>query len=640
MTEPETNETAAWQVVLDASERRRIALRLGGDLAGAGLLAVGFGLSLWRPDQAQVAALVQATAALVVAVPVLVRGLPALVALRPRDTTDQLVSLAVLAAMAQGSFVTATLVPLVLDVGRLFEERTSLGTRAAIAGLRQLQERVRSAALLDEAGQETEVEVAALRPGDRIRVRPGQVFGVDGRVLRGTSVVDQAPITGESRPEEVAAGTDVFAGTLNLSGLVEVEVTGAGSDTVLGRVAAMLRKVVDARPPVVRTLERLGAAYVPVVLALAATTLFFTESVERAITVLVVAAPTALVVAGPAAMVAAMSAASRRDILVKSAAFLEAATQVDALVIDKTGTLTDGRLAVAAVHPADGLSEDEVVAIAAACGHGSLHPVSRAAVLAARQRGLQLAEIESLEEAHGRGAEARVGGRVLRFGRLTWLAECGVAVPADVPGTGVAEDGRWVGSLEMRDTIRVDAAEALAELRAAGITRVVLATGDRRAEAERVAAELGIDEVVAEVLPEAKLDVVRGEQEAGHKVLMVGDGVNDALAMAQADVGVAIGARINEVALGGSDVALLSDALNRVPELLALARRTRQVVWGNLAISLGVGGVLLAGAMLGKLSPLTGALLHDLSALLVVAHSARLLTTHKRPQAEQPAGAS
>ena len=638
MTEPRASKNETWEAVLDASERRRIALRLGGDLAGAGLLAVGFGLSVWRPDQAQVAALVQAVAALIVAVPVLVRGLPALVALRPRDTTDQLVSLAVLAAMAQGSFATATLVPLVLDVGRLFEERTSLGARAAIAGLRQLQERVRSASLLDEDGVESEVAVGNLTVGDHIRVRPGQVFAVDGRVLRGTSVVDQAPITGESRPEEIAAGADIFAGTLNLSGLVDIEVTGAGTDTVLGRVAAMLRRVVDARPPMVRSLERLGAAYVPVVLAMGATTLFFTESVERAITVLVVAAPTALVVAGPAAMVAAMSAASRRDILVKSAAFLEAATDVDALVIDKTGTLTDGKLAVAAVSPALGVDANELIRVAAACGHGSLHPVSRAAVVAAAERNLLVPSIDTLEEVHGQGAVATSGGRTLRFGRITWLAECGVEVPPDVPGTGVSEGGRWLGALDMRDTIRPDAAATLAQLRRAGIHRIVLATGDRKAEAMRVAEALGIDEVMAELLPEAKLDVVRAEQAAGRRVLMVGDGVNDALAMAQADVGVAIGARINEVALGGSDVALLSDALGRVPELLELAQRTRQVVWGNLAISLGVGLVLLVGAIQGRLSPLTGALLHDLSALLVVAHSARLLAKQQRPQALEPAG--
>ena len=627
MTEPA--QTAAWEVVLDAAERRRIALRLGGDLVGAGLLAVGFGLSVWRPDQAQVASLVQAIAALVVAIPVFIRGLPALVALRPRDTTDQLVSLAVLAAMAQGSFATATLVPLVLDLGRLFEERTSLGTRAAIAGLRQLQERVRTAVRLDADGQETEVALTDLRVGDRVRVRPGQVFGIDGRVLHGSSVVDQAPITGESRPEEVAAGTDVFAGTLNLSGLVDLEVTGAGADTVLGRVATMLRQVVDARPPVVRTLERLGAGYVPVVLALAVTTLFFTESVERGITVLVVAVPTALVVAGPAAMVAAMSAASRRDILVKGAAFLEAATEVDALVIDKTGTLTDGRLAVTAVQPAAGVSEDELVRVAAACGQGSLHPVARAAIAEAEQRGLELVDLtklDALEEVHGRGTEARFGDRVLRFGRVSWLAECGVSAPDEAEGTGVAEGDRWLGTLQMRDTIRADAEEALEALRAAGIQRIVLATGDRHFEAVRVAVALGIDEVVAEVLPEAKLDVVKAEQAAGRKVLMVGDGVNDALAMAQADVGVAIGARINEVALGGSDVALLTDSLGRVPELIALARKTRRVLWGNLAISLGVGLVLVIAAVQGSLSPLTGALLHDLSALVVVAHSARLMT--------------
>jgi len=617
-------------MVMSAQERRSIGLRLAGDLTGGGLLLVGLVLMAWRPDQPRIAALVQALAALVVGVPVLLRGLPALVSLRPRATTDQLVSLAVLAAWAQGAFVTATLVPLILDIGRLFEERTSLGAQAAIAGLQRLE--ARRACRVDPAGRETEVGLDALELGDQVRVRPGQVIPVDGAVLTGHGAVDQAPITGESRPEDVGPGAQVFAGTLNLTGMLDVRVSGLGTQTVLGRVAALLTSVAEARPAWVRSLERLGAAYVPIVLTVAASTLFFTESVDRAIAVLVVAVPTALVVAGPAAMVAALSVAARNDMLIKDADFLEAATTLDTLVIDKTGTLTTGALVLSEIAVSTGVHEDHVLSVAASCGHGSLHPVARAIVAAAGQRGVAIALPTQVVEVPGLGTQAQLGDQIVRFGRPSWLQQCGVTVPENASGTGVAEGSRWLGSVRFTDTVRDGASEALARLRAAGFSRMVLLTGDRREEAERVGRLLGLDEVVSEVLPEDKLSVVRAEQERGGRVLMVGDGVNDALAMSQADVGVAFGAGLNDIVLGGADVALLTGDLGRLPDLLDLAVRARQTVWQNLALALTLVVVMVGLASRGQVSPLWGALIHDLGAVLVVVNAARMLRQHGRTQ--------
>ena len=613
----------AWSAVMTSAERRSLGLRLAGDLAGGGLLVVGLVLLAWRPDQPRIAALVQGLAALTVGIPVLVRGLPALVSLRPRHTTDQLVSLAVLAAWAQGAFVTATLVPLILDIGRLFEERSSLGAQAAIAALQRLE--AREATRVDSDGGEVAVPLEQLGLGERVRVRPGQVIPVDGRVVTGHGAVDQAPITGESRPEDVEPGAEVFAGTLNVSGLLDIEVTGLGAGTVLGRVAALLREVAATRPSWVRSLERLGAAYVPLVLTVAATTLYVSESVDRAIAVLVVAAPTALVVAGPAAMVAALSLAARRDMLIKDADFLEAATTLDTLVIDKTGTLTTGALVVAECVPAEGIPTAELLSVAAACGHGSLHPVARAVVAAARSGGASLWAPEQVEEVPGLGTRARLDGQVLCLGRPSWLRSLGVEVPPAASGTGVARDGRWLGSLVFSDTVRPGAAAALDRLRSLGIQRMVLVTGDRREEAERVGALLGLDEVVSEVLPEDKLSVVEGEQARGGRVLMVGDGANDALALSRADVGVALGARVNDIVLGGADVALLTGDPHRIPELLELAGRARRTVWQNLALALGLVALMVAAAARGSVSPLMGALVHDLGAVLVVANAARML---------------
>ncbi len=512
--------------------------------------------------------------------------------------------------MSQGDFVTATLVPLFLDLGRLFEERSALGSRAAIEGLLRLRAPV--ATRLSDSGEE-EVSADSLKTGDRVLVRPGQRLPADGVIESGYSALDQAAVTGESRFEDVGPEDSVYAGTVNLQGALEIRVTGVGQDSVLGRVVALLGQVETSRIPILRVLERLSQAWLPVVLTLAASVLFFTEDLDRAITVLIVAVPTALVLAGPAAVVAALAAAARRRVLVKSAALLERAHEVDTLLLDKTGTVTEGQGRLDRLHPQDGVSEQELLQVGASVGQQSLHPVSQALVQAAQ--GQELLPILSSRELPGQGVEARVEGHTLRLGRGSWLQSCGLELPADRPegsGAWVARDERVLGFVALADRPREEARDALDRLRAQGFQRIVLLTGDRRAEAERVAAA-------------QKLEHVRAEQAQGHKVLMIGDGVNDALALGQADLGVAIGARINEVALGGADVALLSDRIDLLPELIDLADRTRSVMRQNalLAVLLALGMFVAAGV--GWLGPLAGALLHNLGALLVVLSSARLL---------------
>ena len=351
MSTPSPSGSAGLDVPLTAEESRRISVRLGADLVGLGLLAVGGAFAVWAPDQAQVAAIIQALAALVVATPVLIRAGAGLIQPTPLGHTDQLVALAVLAAMASGEFVTATLVPVLLEVGRLFEERSALGAQAAIEGIRGLRART---ARRRVGEHEEDVPLTQLAIGDVVVVRPGDLLPVDGTVRVGRSSVDQSPVTGESRYETVTVGSPVYAGTLNLDGLLEVDVERVGEATVLGRVVEVLREVEASKTPAIRLLERYGAAYLPVVLAVAATVWFWTEDASRAITVLVVSTPTALVLAGPAAMVAAMTAATRRSILVKSAAFLEQVAQVDTLILDKTGTVTVGRQVVRDVETRTG----------------------------------------------------------------------------------------------------------------------------------------------------------------------------------------------------------------------------------------------------------------------------------------------
>ena len=611
---------------LAPEERRRITVRLGAGLTGIGLLALGTLLVRWMPDQWQIGEMLRALAAAVVAVPTLISGLRGIVTGDTRRATDQLVAIAVLAAAASGSFVTATLIPLFLEVGRLFEERSSLGARAAIDGIRALSARQ---AVRWSHGVETKVDPQSLSPGDEILVRPGERIAVDGTVLEGRAAVDQSAITGESMHHDVGPGSPVFAGTVALDGLLKIQVRGAGADTVLGRVVQLLAEVERSTVPVLRLFERRAGVWLPLVLTVAATTLFFTEDLSRAIAVLVVATPTALVVSGPAAVVAAMTVATRLRILIKSVDFLERASDVDTLILDKTGTVTVGAPTVKEIFPASGHSEEQVLRVAASCGFGSLHPVSRAVVAEALGRGIEAEPPQNLQERPGLGVVATVGGQRALLGRRALLTEMGISVPStdleDVSQVSVAWGGQYLGRFVLLDQPRAEAKEALTAMRSLGINRLILLTGDRQAAARRVAEVLGMDEVVAEVLPAQKLEVVRAEQAAGRTVMMVGDGVNDAPALGGADVGVAIGAELNEVALGGADVALLGTDLGRLPQIIGLADITRRVIGQNVWLAFALSVVLIALAARGVLDPLTGALAQSVAVFVVVANSARIL---------------
>jgi Cd2+/Zn2+-exporting ATPase len=611
---------------LETDERRRISMRLGAGLVGLGLLGLGTLLIRWEPDQWQIAELCRGLAAAIVGVPTLISGVRGVVTGDTRRATDQLVAIAVLAAAATGSFVTATLIPLFLELGRLFEERSSLGARAAIDGIRALGARQ---AVRWRNGAEERVDPNSLRPGDEILVRPGEKIAVDGTVVEGRAAVDQSAITGESLHEDVGPGSAVFAGTIALDGLLKILVRGAGADTVLGRVVQLLAEVERTSVPVLRLFERRAGVWLPLVLTLAASTLFFTRDLSRAITLLVVATPTALVVAGPAAVVAAMSVATRLRILIKSADFFERASDIDTLILDKTGTVTVGAPVVTHIRPAPGETEESLLAVAASCGFGSLHPVSRAVVAEALARGIAIMPPKDLQERPGLGVVAMVDGRQAVLGRRRLLLDLGIDVGTeadeDVSQVWVAGGGKCLGRFVLRDQPRAGAHDALAAMRAMGIDRFILLTGDRAAAAREVGDALGMDEVVAEVLPAQKLEVVRAEQALGRTVMMVGDGVNDALALGGADVGVAIGAELNEVALGGADVAILGTDLGRLPKLVGLGDITRSVIGQNVWLAFGLSVILIILAVQGILDPLTGALCQSVAVFAVVANSARIL---------------
>jgi Cd2+/Zn2+-exporting ATPase len=603
-----------------------LKIRLGSLLIGAGLMGLGWGWGAAQPDQAIVGDLVQLAGVLALTWRLLATAGRGFLAGDPATYTEQFVALAVLAALVMGDPRTAGLVPLLMEAGHMLEERSVMGAREAIDGLRRLH--ARTATLL--VGEEERVIPAQqLRVGDRAVVRSAETIPADAVVTAGRSSIDQSPVTGESMYEEVGPGSTVFAGSVNIDGVLFLEVRGTGSDTVLGRVAALLDEARKTKAPVTRLLERYARIYLPVVLSVAAIVLFATGEVSRAITVLVVACPCALVLSGPAAMVAALAVASRWGVLVKGTSFLERLTEVDTLVLDKTGTVTLGTLSVLSLHPESGVPAETLLCTAACCGYGSQHPVSRAVVAAARERGIDFESPDETREHVGMGLEARVDGQTLLLGRPSWMRERGLDLPSEPRHRHMqvwaAVEGRVLGSIGLADQPRLEARDTLENMSSRGVHRMVLLTGDRRPVAMAVAEELGIEEVEAEVLPERKAEFVTEEQRAGRCVMMVGDGVNDALALHQADVGIAVGAVMNEVALGGADIALMGSSLERLPQLVDLARHTRATVNVNVAVGVGFSVLMLMLAATGVISPLLGALLHNGGAIFVVLNSARLL---------------
>ncbi len=546
---------------------------------------------------------------------------------------DELVGLAVIAAIAGGRYKEAGLVAFFLLLSNLIERRTALGARASIEELLKLSPK--KAHRVTDAGDEEEVDPRDLRPGDVVRIRPGDDIPADGDVISGSSSVNQATITGESLPVDKAVGDEVFSGTSNLAGTIDVRVTRAGEDTTLGRVRKLILEAEGTRIPIMRLIDRYAGWYTPTILMLAGAVLFFTRDMDRIIVMFVVACPCAIVLAVPTAMVAALSCAARLGILVKDVSNIEQARNLTSFVFDKTGTLTTGELSVTRMMPAPGVDGADLLAAAASAEHRSRHPIAQAVVAVADKAKVTLSDPTDFEEVPGRGVRATVDGVEVLVGRSTWVAEQGVSLdpmkdpkyaePEGLSTLHVVRAGKLLGWIGLEDRTRPEAREAIGELRSLGISELVMVTGDRRSVAHRVAREMGCSEVQAEALPADKLELVGALREQGHQVAVVGDGVNDAPALAAGDLSIAMGAAGSDVAINSATIVLMNNDLGRLSFLIRLSRRTISVVHQNLLFGLGMIVVFLILAGLGVLSPVAGALLHLLAATFVIFNSARLV---------------
>ncbi|MGB4257929.1 MAG: cation-translocating P-type ATPase [Phycisphaerae bacterium] len=553
---------------------------------------------------------------------------------------DALVALGILAALAIGKYQEAGVISFFVVIGNLIETRTALGARAAIESLIRLAPK--NACRLME-GREEQVDIADLRPGDIIRIRPGDNIPADGKIVNGETTVNQASITGESLPVEKGIGDQAFAGTLNLTGAIDVRVTKAGEDTTLGKVQKLILQAEATRTPIMRIIDRYAGWYTPTILMLSALVLFFTGEIERSIAMLVVACPCALVLATPTAMVAAVSCAARLGVLVKNVTNLESARHLTAVVFDKTGTLTTGRLAVTCMKPAPGIDGLNLLRLAASAEQLSRHPVARAITEMADRARVRLEEPDRFEEIAGRGVTASINGDSILVGRSTWLRELGTDMgilsdpefqePDGISALHVARNGRCIGWVGLEDCTRPEARRAIDELRNLGIRVLAMVTGDRWSVARRVGHEMGCTDVQAEVLPDEKLTFVASLKQAGHRVAVVGDGVNDAPALAAGDLGIAMGAAGSDVAINSASIALMNNDLSRLPFLIGLSWATARVIWQNVGFGITYIVALELLAALGHLPAMLAAVLHTSASVMVIFNSARLVRSGEHLQA-------
>ena len=558
----------------------------------------------------------------------------ALQGIRERDfTADIPVSMATIAAILIGQYFAAAVVAVLLLLGGLMEEFVAARASQSLESLASLlPDRV----TVRRNDRDMIVCLDEVIIGDLILVRSGDRIAVDGQVVSGSASVSQAAITGESLAVEKKSGDMVFAGTLNEVGALEVRVTKIGSETTLGQIRSLIEEAQANKPPIERLLSRYAKLYMPTALISGGLLWWYSGDVMRAITMLIVFCPCVIVLATPTALVAAIGNAALRGSLIKKGAIIESLSHVDTVVFDKTGTLTQGKPRLLQIIPLSKISESEILRKGATAEKFSEHPLGKALVSAAVSQRIFLPDPESFEALPGLGIRARVEEEDLFMGRPGSLEKEGIFISSEIQekisyletaGCSVillAVGGSVEGLFVFEDELRPESKNLIQRLDEMGLNAVIV-TGDNQAATQRVAEKIGIRQIFSEKMPQEKVEIVKELQSRGHKVAFVGEGVNDGPALAQADVGIAMGIAGTDVAIETADIGLLSDDLSKMPHLILVSRKAIKTIKHNLIFSLGVLALAVALTVPGILTPITGALLHELSSIPVIVNSMRLI---------------
>ena len=544
-----------------------------------------------------------------------------------------LITIAMFAAIAIGDLFAAGEVAFIMAIGALLEDAT---TNRAKKGLKKLISLAPTQGRRIQDGKEELVSAEKIVKGDLLRILPGETVPVDGVIVSGETSVDQSIMTGESLPVDKAAGDTVFCGTINRFGAIDIRATKVGEDSSLQKLIRMVQEAEDKKAPMARIADRVASWLVPVAMLVAAIAGIATQNIVRAVTVLVVFCPCALVLATPTAIMAAIGQATKHGVIIKSGEALEKMGKVDIIAFDKTGTLTYGKLEVSDVLPfAPDLDEEKLLYLAASAEAKSEHPLGKAIVAYAKKNGLSLGEAAAFRMTSGKGISAEVDGYQLLCGNEKYLHECGVSMTANADAALeklrlqgkasilVAVNGQCVGVIALSDVLRPEAAAMVQKLTAMQ-TSTVLLTGDNQKTADYFAAQVGIREVYADLLPEDKVGNIAALQQRDRNVCMIGDGVNDAPALKTASVGVAMGSMGSDIAVEAADIALMSDDISKIPYLKRLSNATVKTIKLSITLSMCINFLAVTLSVLGLLNPTTGALVHNAGSCFVVLIAALL----------------
>jgi Cu+-exporting ATPase len=554
--------------------------------------------------------------------------------------TNVLVSIALIASVAIGEYFAAAEIAVIMMIGEILEDRTVRKSQESVKKLIRLTPQ--TARIMSPAG-EKEISIEQVKIGDIILVRPGESIPVDGIIVKGHTSINQSIITGESIPIDKTVGDEAFVGTLNQLGAIEIKATKVGGDTSLAKLIRLVKESEDKKAPVVRITDRVATVVVPLAVLASIVTYLMTRDITRLVTILVVFCPCALVLATPTAIIAGIGNASRKGILIKSGEALENAGRIDTVAFDKTGTVTNGNPEVIDIISLNSrYDEDTVLSLASAAEKFSEHPLGKSVYVKAKEMSLNVAEPQKFKINPGKGVTALINGKNVMVGnqKMIETTEEQSQFIKSYENQGktvliVAVENSVIGLITVADKIKNKSPETIQQLKEMGINKILLITGDNKNVAHSIAKQVGIKDVYAERLPEGKVHVIEDQLKNNNKVCMVGDGINDAPALAISNVSVAMGALGADVAIESSDISLMSDDISKIPELIDLSKKVMGTININIAAPILINFAAIILAAFGIIGPVAGALIHNLGSVLVVANSSRLIkyrTNHSSPK--------
>ncbi len=604
-------------------DKKRFGKDIFNSVAALACLVTGLMYNKFFPEQDVILGLIYLIGVLIIGIPVLMTAVGGFLKKDVGASMEILVSVAMIVSVLDGQYTLAILIPIILTLVHFLEEKSIMGGRDAIEGLKKMQAET---ALLLCGDEEKEVDAKTLAVGDIIILKPGMSLPIDGTIIKGSSSIDQKSLTGEALPKEVKTGDSVFAGTTNIEGLLHVKVDKIYKDTSFQRIVQLLEHANSIDLPETRIVDKFMMYYIPLALVMATLVWLLTKDISKAVAMLVVSCPCGYMLVSSAPMISALAAATKRGILIKNASFIEKLAEVDYIVFDKTGTITSGTLEAVKVYLANAKSEEELFSVAASIAYSSLHPTSKSIMLLCGDT--EYEKDYEITEMIGKGVKGSRGNDEICIGNYRYISSLGYNVTDEYELDGttswIIKNGSVLGCILFRDVQRKGAQEAVAQLKKLGIKETCLLTGDNCVSAQRIVDVVKIDTMYCELLPEQKLEKVKLAQE-DNTVAVVGDGINDALALSEADVGIAMGAMGSDTAIQSADIALMNNNLDNIPFIIKLAEKTRGIIYQNIIIAFAISFFMIFLAASGAISAIAGAFLHNIGAFVVLVNSGRIL---------------